>query len=203
MLFSIVNDPVLSANDINHDLNIVQPWTYQWKMEFNPDPSKQATGILFPCKISTPDHPQLMFNGTVVTKVDEQKLLALILDPGLSFRKHLNEKMMKAKKNVGILKYLSKFLPLKTLDQMYKTLVRPHLDYYDLIYHIPPHQNQAPSGISPNSLMEKVGGNQYQAALAISGARSGSSRSKLYEELGWEPLQVHNILNNDPLLPKG
>ena len=35
--------------------------------------------------------------------------------------------MIKGKKNVGKLKYLLKFLPLKTLDQMYKTLVRSHL----------------------------------------------------------------------------
>ena len=28
-------------------------------------------------------------------------------------------------------KYLSKFLPIKTLDQMYKALVRSHLDYCD------------------------------------------------------------------------
>ena len=46
---------------------------------------------------------------------------------------------MKSKKNVGILKHLSKFLPLKTLDQMYKALVRSHIDYCDVIYHIPSH----------------------------------------------------------------
>ena len=33
--------------------------------------------------------------------------------------------------------------------------------------------------------MEKVERIQYQSALAISGAWRGSSRSKLYEELGW------------------
>ena len=35
------------------------------------------------------------------------------------------KKIIKAKKNIGLLKHFSKFLPLKTLDQMYKTtLVR-------------------------------------------------------------------------------
>ena len=75
-------------------------------MEFNPDPSKQATEVLFSCKKSTPNHPQLIFNGTVVAKVSDQKHLGFILDSGLSFEKHLNEKIMKAKKNVGILEYL-------------------------------------------------------------------------------------------------
>ena len=41
MLFSIVKDPVVSANKLNHDLNIIQLWAHQWKMEFNPAPTKQ------------------------------------------------------------------------------------------------------------------------------------------------------------------
>ena len=53
--------------------------------------------------------------------------------------------------------------------------------------------------------MEKVEKNQYQAALAVTGTWQGSSRTKLYEELGWETLsdrrrcrrilQVHKIEN--------
>ena len=79
-------------------------------MEFNPDPTKQETEVLFSCKKSSPNHPQLIFNGTVVAKVKEQKHLGLIL--------HL------------------KLLLLKTLDQMYKALVRSHIDYCDIIYHV-------------------------------------------------------------------
>ena len=125
MLFSIVEDPVTSAYNLNHDLD----------MEFNPDPIKQATEVLFSCKKKSVNHPQLNFNGVAVVKVNEQKHLGLTLEPGLSFEKHLSEKIIKAKKNIGILKHLSKFLPLKTLDQMYKALVRSHLDYCDVIYH--------------------------------------------------------------------
>ena len=148
LLFSVVNDTALSANDLNHNLNIIQQWAYQWKMEFNHDRSKQATEVIFSCKKSTPNHPQLMFNETGVTKVDEQKHLGLILDSGLSFGKHLNKKKLKR-----MFEYLYlRFLPLKTLDQMYKTLVRSHLGYCDIIYHIPPYQNQAPLGRSLNSL---------------------------------------------------
>ena len=148
MLFSIVKDPVVSANNLNHDLNIIQLWAHQWKMEFNPDPTKQASEVLFSCKKSNPNHPQLIFNGTTVTKVNDQKHLGLILDSSLSFEKHLNENIIKAKKHIGIIKHLSNFLPLKTLDQMYKALVRSHLDYCDIIYHMPSHQNQAPLGVT-------------------------------------------------------
>ena len=105
----------------------------------------------------------------------------------MSFKKHIDEKIIKAKKNIGIIKHLSKFIPLKTLDQMYKALVRPQLP-------------------ALNSLMEKIERVQYQAALAVTGAWQGSNCSKLNEELGWETLsdrrmgrwilQIHKIMNN-------
>ena len=96
--------------------------------------------------------------------------------------------MMKAKKVIGILKHLSKFLPLKSLNQMYKALVRSHLDYCDIIYHMPQIVHQPPLGVSLHDLMESVEKIQYQAGLAITGCWKGSSRIRLYEELGWESL---------------
>ena len=137
--------------------------------------------------------------------MSEHKHLGLILESDLSIDKHLNKKMIKAKKNVGILKHLSKSLPLKSLDQMYNALVRSHLDYCDIIYHIPHILNQPPLSLSLNNLMEKVDRIQYQAALAITGTWQGSNRTKLYEELGWESLsdrrmrrrilQIHKIID--------
>ena len=50
MLYSIVHNPNKSASDLNHDLEIINQWAYQWKMSFNPDPNKQATEILFSSK---------------------------------------------------------------------------------------------------------------------------------------------------------
>ena len=37
--------------------------------------------------------------------------------------------------SITIIKCLSKYLPFKTLNQMYKTFVRSHLDYCDIIYY--------------------------------------------------------------------
>ena len=91
-----MKNPEISAKCLHHDLEVIHQWAHQWKLEFNPDPTKQATEVLFSCKKSNPQHPQIMFNGTVVAKMIEQKHLGLILDPNLSFRKHLNEKIIKA-----------------------------------------------------------------------------------------------------------
>ena len=103
--------------------------------------------------------------------------------------KNINEKIIKAKKIIGIIKHLSNYLPIKTLDLMYKLLVRPHLDYCDIIYHIPSSTNG-----SLNSLMEKIEKIQYQAGLAITGAWQGSNRNKLYENLGWESLSDRRFI---------
>ena len=62
-LFLIVRDPVVSARDLNHDLEQIKNWAHQWKMCFNPDPSKLAEEILFSQKIKKPDHPPIYFNG--------------------------------------------------------------------------------------------------------------------------------------------
>ena len=91
---------------------MIYQWAHQWKMEVNPDPTKQATEILFSCKKSV-NHPQLIFNGSAVVQVNEQKHLGLTLKPGLSFEKHISEKIIKAKKNIGILKNHSNFFTPK------------------------------------------------------------------------------------------
>ena len=88
--------------------------------------------------------------------MSEHKHFGLVLESDLSIDKHLNKKMIKAKKNVGILKHLSKYLPVKSLDQMYKALVRSHLDYCGIICHIPPILNHPPLGLSLNNLVEKI-----------------------------------------------
>ena len=44
--FSIVHGDNVSANDLNHDLKLISKWANQWKMSFNPDPTKQAVQVI-------------------------------------------------------------------------------------------------------------------------------------------------------------
>ena len=50
-LFSNAFDMISSANVFNND------WAYQWKMRFNPDPSKQAQKVIFYCKVNKSSNP--------------------------------------------------------------------------------------------------------------------------------------------------
>ena len=190
-LFSIVEDPEVSADNLQHDLDKITDWAYQWKMSFNPDPSKPAEEILFSHKTIRHYHPPLNFNNNEVKSVDEHKHLGLLLDPKLSFLKHITEKVGIARKGIGIIKHLAPYLPLKSRDQIFKMHVRPHLDYCDMIYHIPVKTREMSDFDSHRTLHYLMGtleSTQYQAALAVSGAWKGTSREKIYNELGWESL---------------
>ena len=41
-LFSVTHDITTSKNEVNNDLKKISDWAFQWKVSFNPDPSKQA-----------------------------------------------------------------------------------------------------------------------------------------------------------------
>ena len=69
---------------------------------------------------------------------------------------------------------------MKSYSQtIYKVFLRPLIDYGDIIYDQP--QNE--------SFCEKLESVQYKAALAITGAIQGTSRDKIYQELGLESLK--------------
>ena len=75
--------------------------------------------------------------GDNVQPAVSQKHLGLVLDSKLDFNKHINNKINKCNKIIGIMKKLFLFLSQKTLLTIYKSFVRPNLDYADIIYDKP------------------------------------------------------------------
>ena len=94
----------------------------------------------------------------------------------------------KARKGLSIIKTLSRYLSVKTLDQIYKMYVRLHLDFCDVIYHFPCITNPDDSSINLKYLMNTLERIQYHCALAITGAWQGTSLDKIYDQLGCESL---------------
>ena len=70
-------------------------------------------------------------------------------------------------------------MPRKSLITIYKVILRPLIDYGDIIYDQPHNE----------SFCEKIESVQYKAALAITGAIQGTSRDKIDQELGLESLK--------------
>ena len=101
------------------------------------------------------------------------------LDKKLNFEEHLSKVETKVNKSVGIIRKLQNVLLRSALLRVYKSFIRPLLDYGDIIY----------DKAFNESFHEKLESLQYNAALAITGAMKGSSTEKLYEELGLESLK--------------
>ena len=97
----------------------------------------------------------------------------------LNFKLHIKEKISKALKGMCIIKKLSNVLPRKSLITIYKSFFRSHLYYGDLIYDQPNNE----------SFCQQIKSVQYNAPLAITGAIKGTSRLKLYNEIGLESLK--------------
>ena len=75
---------------------------------------------------------------------------------------------------------------------IYKSFVGPHLDYGDVIY----------GQRNNSSLSDKIESVQYNAVLAITGAIRGTSKDKLYQELGLESLRNRRWLRRMSYLYK-
>ena len=176
-LFARVQGVEATHQILLQDLQLITQWAYQWKMQFNPDITKQAIEVIFSHKINKPIHPILTFNGIPVARKDSTKHIGLILDEKLSFRKHIKEALIKAKNGLGMLKFISRYVSRDVLDKLYKMYIRPHLDYGDVIYHGQVQEN--------SDLAESI---QYQAALIVTNCWQSTSREKIYKELGWESL---------------
>ena len=72
-----------------------------------------------------------------LNRKNTQKYLGLYLDAKLNFSDHRNEKIKKAVKGISVVKKLNVTLPRSSLLTMYKSFIRPHLDYGDVIYDQP------------------------------------------------------------------
>ena len=122
-------------------------------MIFNPDVSKQAQEVVFSCKgITTKtNHTIVYFNNDPVIREIFQKHLGLVLDSKLNFSGHINEKIKKANKGINVIRKMNLSLQRSSLLTIFKSFVRPHLDYGDVIYDQP----------NNSSLSHKIEGVQY------------------------------------------
>ena len=95
-----------SANNLNSVLRKISNWAFQWKISFNPDPSKQAQEVIFCRKIQKTCHPSIYFNNKSVKQVPSQKHPRTILDTKVKFQEHLKNVLNKVNKTIALLRKL-------------------------------------------------------------------------------------------------
>ena len=109
---------------------------------------------------------------------DIQKHLGIILDSKLNFNVHIDQNTKKQNRIIGLVRRLSISLSRNALLSIYKSFVRPHLDYGDILY----------DTLNNENVQKKIEKVQYRACLAMTGGIQGTSRAKLYDEVGLHSL---------------
>ena len=118
---------------LQNDINELQEWTEKWCLYFNESKCK----VMHAGK-KNPKHTYTMSTKEEPVKVavtEEEKDLGVTFDYLLKFNTHINNAIIKANKILGLIKRSFDFIDEDVLINLYKSLVRPHLEYGNLIWY--------------------------------------------------------------------
>ena len=135
-------------------------------MNFNPDPNKQVQETIFRRKKTASLHPVVHLDNRPVKSTKIHKHLGMMLDSNLSYEHHIKSILA----TIGLLCKFQLILPRHSLITIYKTFIRPHLDYGDVI-------SDRTFNESFHQRHESI---QYNAAIAIIVAIRETSLEKLF-----------------------
>ena len=167
-----------SADKLNHDLKEMHSWVKTWLVTINPTKTECMTSA----KRTKQQHPDLFYDGKNIHEVSHHTHLGVTLSSNLSWRKHILNFYGKASKRLNVLKGHKYKVGRDTLRALYKSLVRPLMDYADVVW----------NGCSDTeSDLDFV---QCEAEKIVTGAMKGTSRQFLMSELEWEELKTRRFV---------
>ena len=114
---------VQDKEDLQRDLDSLSIWSIKWLLPFN-EPK---------CKVihygkNNPGH-QYSMNGIPLADDKIEKDLGVTFDSGLKFENHISNTTSKANSRVGIIRKTFSTLNKKNFPLLYKSMVRPILEY--------------------------------------------------------------------------
>ena len=174
-LFIDFHDEATGTNMINRDLLAIKRWADKWLVSFCP---QKTESMLVTLKNNRDTSLPIYFGDSTIHEVDSHKHLGITLSKNLSWGDHVQDIVTKAGKRVDILAFLMYRLDRNTLEIIYKTFIRPILEYGDvLLCNMTEEQSQ---------MIEQV---NKRAGSIISGAIRGTSSNVIYNELGWATME--------------
>ena len=112
--------------ELQKDLYKLKKWSNGGDLEFNLTKCHQLTLSLS----TTSSNRTYSLDGTTpLTRVNSEKDLGIIIDTKLSFHEHISKKTKTANGILAIIKKCFLNINAEILKTLYKTLVRPHLEY--------------------------------------------------------------------------
>ena len=120
--------PSSGSAELQRDLKAVTSWSEKWQLPFNEQKCKSLhVGNKNPCHAYT-------MPGKMLQQVHQEKDLGIYLDSELKFWKQAAAAAAKGNQLLALIKRFFLCIDVVTLPLLYKTLVRPHLEYGNLIW---------------------------------------------------------------------
>ena len=123
------NDIKLVTSEIQNALIKMFNWCNANKLSINLSKTKHMT-----IQHTKPDlEPAVHVNNKCISTVKSYEYLGMILDNKLCMNEHIDNMWKKGNTKVGILSKIRRFISQNTAINIYKTMIRPHLDYIDFV----------------------------------------------------------------------
>ena len=123
--------PILTKEDassLQEDIDNLVHWSANWQLPFNVDKCKCM-------RIGKGKNAQPYYmDKQQLDIVKEEKDLGVIIDNRLKFHRHASAAIKKANKVLGLIKHSFTALDETTLPLLYTSMVRPHLEYGNVIW---------------------------------------------------------------------
>ncbi|GBM46153.1 hypothetical protein AVEN_48680-1 [Araneus ventricosus] len=115
---------------VNQALVDLWNFTEDYKLSFNP--SKSTVGFFTTNRKLYNFHPNILLNHQPLAVNKHPKYLGFVLDPEILSNKHIDYLVLRARRRLNILKYISGRdwgADVSTLRNSYISLIRPILEY--------------------------------------------------------------------------
>ena len=134
-----------STSSLQEDLEAIIRWSESMQMKFNLSKchslhlghNNPRNTYYIPQetdRVNTKNSTSYTYNIHQLEKVQAEKDLGVIVDEDLNFYKHIEDKVSKANRMIGIVRQTFKFMNKTIFKTVYKTLIRPHLEYACVIW---------------------------------------------------------------------
>ena len=115
-------------NKLQRSINMLEGWCRRWRIKLNA--SKSNLLIISRLLRKKSEDSSVMLFDDIVTPVQHGKFLGIEIDDRLSFNKHFDERVKKAKSRLNLFTMLSRGgVDNATMIRLYKTYVRPLFEY--------------------------------------------------------------------------